>query len=155
MAVFAIDASQDDLVYAVTAVANASQLAVEHTAYRVAEKVAGDARDLMRNRLVTLFGKQAETKSVTIRGASNDEWTFDAAIHREGRLVLFEAISPHATSVAAAVTKFVDLSDLPHRPGLVGVLADPNRTPHRRLIERSAATIAIGADDRAWLRAAA
>ena len=155
VSMFTIDSPREELVFAVTAVANASKAAVEATAFRIAERAAGASRELLHIRLERLFGKHAETKKVTARGASNDEWEFDAAVRQEGRLILFEAINPHAGSVSSAVAKFVDIADMPEHPGLVGVLVDPSRTPHRRLIERSAVTIAMAAEDRAWQRAAA
>jgi hypothetical protein len=154
-AFFAVDAARDELEHAVVAISNASRSAVEITAYRVAEKATVDARSLMQDRLLSLFGPRVQTKGVVARGASNDEWEFDAALQSNGRIVLFEAITPYAASVASAVTKFVDVSDRKDRPELVAVLADPAKTPHKRLIERSAMTIGISAEDDAWLRLAA
>jgi hypothetical protein len=146
---------RDELAPAVVAIANASRSAVELSAYRHAEKSAADARDLMREKLATVFGKSAVTSAYAMRGASNDEWKFDAAVTGDKGLSLFQVVTPAAQSVYGAVARFVDVSDLAERPRLVAVIQDRLKTPRLRLVERSALTIDLSAAPDRWRRAAA
>jgi hypothetical protein len=157
-AFFVADTSREDLVPAVVAISNASRSAVELTAYRVAEKAATGARELMREKLISAFGQKAVATSYKLRGASNDEWDFDAAVTTDDHLALFQVVTPATQSVYGAVARFTDIADLPQtdgRPRLVAVLEDPLKTPRLRLVERSAYTIDLAAGLTSWQKVAA
>jgi hypothetical protein len=156
-AFFEAEVGSDDLVPAVIAIANASRSAVDMTAYRMAEKAANDARLVMREKLLSAFTPAMITTGFTLRGGSNDEWDFDAAVRRDDHIALFQVITPAQQSVVSAAARFMDISDLPddRRPSLVGVLQDRAKTPRLKLIQRSAFTIDMIAEPSVWQQAAA
>jgi len=151
---FDIEVPADEVVAAVIAVANAAKSAVETAAQAAATKDRLDLKTVFWHRLETVFRGVQVQRNFIARGSS-DQWSFDAAIERHGHLTLFELVSPHANSVSAAVTKFLDVSDLgaaaPHR---VGVLTAKDRTPHLPVLARTAKVISKDASDEAYLAAA-
>lgn len=156
-AFFATEAERDELVPAVTLVANASRSAVELTAYRVTDKLVKDTREIMKAKLIRAFDPRLVATDFEFRGASNDSWSFDAAVRSDNGLSLFQLVTPAPLSVHSAIARFVDVADItaPGIPQLIAVLEDRDRTSHLRLVERSAKTIELGADVPVWQRAAA
>lgn len=152
---FVAEADRSDLVALVALIANASRAAVEATAWRVAERAVRDGREIMRVKLREAFDPADVRLDYHIRGASNDPWSFDAALDTPRGLTLFQMVTPAEQSVYSAVSRFVDVADSADPPRLVAVLADPDRTSHVRLVERSARTIPLAADLPAWRRTAA
>lgn len=153
---FEADAVQDDLVASVIAIANASKGAVDQTAFRIAEKAAHDARVAIKDKLYEAFARDQVIIDYTMRGASNDEWEFNAALKLPGHLTLVQVIAPAPQSVNGAVARFLDMSDLSDddRPKLVGALQDRARTKHVKLLQRSAQIIDMSAPADIWQRAA-
>lgn len=66
------------------------------------------AADLFQ-RLSTVFGSEHVVARALKTGASNVQWKFAAKVSVEGREILFDAVSPHHTSVFSAVSKFNDV----------------------------------------------
>lgn len=156
-ALFEADAVHDELIASVIAIANASKGAVDQTAFRLAEKAAQDAKIAVRERLQAAFARELITTDIRVKGSSNDEWDFDAAVKLPTHMALIHVVSPAATSVNSAVARFLDMSDLPDetRPRLVGALQDRSRTQHVKLLQRSANIIDFTAGPDVWQRAAA
>lgn len=152
---FVPEADRSDLVDLVALVANASRSAVEATAWRVAERAVRDGREILRVKLRDAFDPAQVRLDFDIRGASNDAWSFDAALDTPRGLTLFQMVTPADPSVYSAVSRFVDVAERADPPRLVAVLVDPDRTSHLRLVERSARTIPLAADLAVWRRTAA
>jgi hypothetical protein len=156
-ALFEAEVSQDELIASVAAIANASKGAVDQTAFKLTEKAAQDARIAVTERLQAAFAREQITMDFRIKGSSNDEWDFDAAVKLPTHLTLIHVVSPAPASVNSAVARFVDMSDLPDeaRPRLVGALQDRGSTNHIKLLQRSARIIDFHATPDVWQRAAA
>jgi len=153
-AFFEAHTDREELIAAVTAIANASRTAVERIAYRLAERTDALARETMRERLVASFGKDRVKARWEERGDSLEEHEFSAAVLGAAAKViaLFEVVTPSPQSANAAVTKFVDVGDRQERPDLVAVLSDRPKTPHLKIIGRSAKLIDLHADPATWER---
>ncbi len=156
-AFFEAEVSTDDLISSVIAVANASRSAADLVSYRMAEKAANDARFVMRERLFRAFNPSIIATDFVFRGASNDEWEFDAAVKQDEHLALFQVVTPAPQSVVSAAARFIDVSDISQAepPRLVGVLQDRARTQRIKLLQRSAMIIDMAAETPVWQRAAA
>jgi hypothetical protein len=154
-AFFEADTTRDDLIAAVTAIANASRTAVERVAYRLAERTDALARESMRERLIETFGKERVKPRWEELGDSHEQHEFSAAVVDGANVsALFEVVTPSPQSANAAVTKFVDVGDRKERPELIAVLSDRPKTPHLKIIGRSAKLIDLHADTQIWRRAA-
>lgn len=140
-AFFVAEATREQLVGAVTAVANCSQEAAVLTAHRIAEEKADNAIELLQDRLVSLFTPNAVAKDVEIIGASATPWRVAASVSVGGQTSLFDVVSPHPTSVAAAVTKFVDIAELPIPPRRVAVVRDRSKLGTRLTVLQRTATV--------------
>jgi len=152
--IFDIDVSEPELVVAVVAVANAAKTAVENTLTYLASVDNADYRASLWERLEKLYGLQRVDRKPKIMGAS-DQWDFDAAIAKDGRVAVFELVVPNANSVNSAVTKFLDVSDLGEgAPTRVAVLTSLEATPHLSVLNRTAKILAVDASDEAYLKAA-
>jgi hypothetical protein len=152
---FEVDTTREDLVAAVTAIANASRTAVERVAYRLAERTDALVRETMRERLINTFGKDRIRSRWEELGDSHEQHEFSAAVLANTKAVaLFEVVTPSPQSANAAVTKFVDVGDRQDRPQLIAVLSDRPKTPHLRIIGRTANLIDLHSDASAWRRAA-
>jgi hypothetical protein len=106
----------------------------------------------MRERLIGSFGKERVRPRWQERGDSLEEHEFTAAVlgATDNLIALFEVVTPSPQSANAAVTKFVDVGDRQERPTLVAVLADRPKTPHLKIISRSAELIDLHADTATW-----
>lgn len=152
--VFDIEVPREALVSAAIAVANASKEAVDHTAARIFEKRAMDQRSELWSRLAAAFPQAHVAREVMVRGASSP-WNFDAMIEIGGHTSLFDLVVPHASSVHAAVSKFLDIKDLGEQsPVRVAVITDSENTPHLPLLGRTAKIIQLDAAIETFKRAA-
>jgi hypothetical protein len=141
--IFDIEVPHEALVTAAIAVANASKEAVDHTAERVSEKRAMDQRDKLWSRLAAAFPGAYVAREVMFQGASSP-WNFDAMIQAGEHQTIFDLVSPHPSSVHAAVAKFLDVKDLgASSPVRVAVTVDKDQTPHLPLLGRTAKIIQL------------
>jgi hypothetical protein len=151
---FDINVERDELVVAVSAIANASKAAVEATAARLIAVEHADYQAMLWEKLERVFTKTRLAKEFAFKGKS-EVWEFDAAIQVENQLSLFEIVTPYANSVNSAVTKFTDVKGLgkeaPHR---VAALTDKDKTPHLAVLASTARWIAANANDEVYRRAA-
>lgn len=60
-------------------------------------------------RLTSIFGRNHVVASAFRTGASSVQWKFAAKVTIDGRELLFDAVSPHHSSVFSAVSKFTDV----------------------------------------------
>lgn len=151
---FDVNVSRDELVLAVSAIANASKSAVEETALRLATVEHADYRAALWSKLERSFTPKHVVRDLPFRGKS-ETWTFDAAIQTQRRTALFEIVTPYANSVNSAVTKFLDVkglgNDAPHR---VAILTNKDRTPHLPVLASTARWVSVDADEETYRKAA-
>lgn len=135
---FDLEVPREALATAVMAVSNASKTATDATAETLSERRANDFREQLWDKLDRAFVGMQVQRQVEVRGASAP-WQFDAAVSLRDTIAVFDVVVPHATSVHAAVAKFLDLRDAgekaPHR---IAVLTEPTETPHKALLGRTA-----------------
>jgi hypothetical protein len=91
--IFDVDVSEEELVLAVIAVANAAKTSVENTAIHLASVQHADARAYLWERLEKLYEPELVGRKVKIKGSS-EQWEFDAAIRVQNHLSLFEIVGP-------------------------------------------------------------
>lgn len=120
---FVVRASRSQLAGAVSAVANASQEAVNTTALRVSEDKHRDENAILYDRLAGVFGQKRVVRDAAIIGASNTEWHIGSLVSVDSRRVAFEAVSKHPSSIVFATTKFDDISRAHDAPSRVAVVA--------------------------------
>lgn len=151
---FDIDVPREALVAASIAVANASKFAVDHTAEKLSERHASDQRAKLWERLEAAFPGAYVAREAAFMGASA-QWQFDAILQLDNGHSVFDIVSPHATSVNAAVVKFLDIKDLGDRaPSRIAVALERQNTPHLPLLGRTAKIIDISSRIEAFQAAA-
>jgi hypothetical protein len=119
---FSIGVRRDQLVGAVSVIAACSQEAVQMAAFRLDEKKRADAADRLCERLYRLFTPAKVERGATVYGASDTPWTVTALVQADGHKAVYEPVSDHANSVASALTKFVDLTQLDNPPARIAVV---------------------------------
>lgn len=152
--IFDLGVSEAELPIAVIAVANAAKTAVENTALNLATSPHADYRAALWDRLERLYSAPAVSRRTRVRGSS-DEWEFDAAVVREGRMSLFEVVPPHPNAVSSAVTKFLDIRDLGDAaPNRIAVIIKQDDTPHLPVLARTARIVRASDPDEVFRQAA-
>jgi len=120
---FCMEASREQLAGAITIVANASQAAVIHTAFRLADKAEQtDAMLFDRLRLAFRNRKAQVLRSPKIIGYSSTPWHVDALVSTRNQQTIFEAVGKHPASIAAATTKFHDIARKENAPTRIAVV---------------------------------
>ncbi|MDA8231212.1 MAG: hypothetical protein M0006_07730 [Magnetospirillum sp.] len=119
---FSVGVRQEQLVGAVSVIAACSQEAVQMAVFRLDEKKKTDAADRLCERLYRLFTPAKVERGATVVGASNTPWTVTALVRADGHKAVYEPVSEHPNSVASALTKFVDLTQLEHPPARIAVV---------------------------------
>jgi hypothetical protein len=151
---FDVNVPSDELVMAVSAIANASKSAVDETAMRLAVVEHADYQAMLWCRLERVFTPRVVARTPTYKG-HREAWDFDAAIHTHGRTSLFQIVTPFGNSVNSAVTKFVDIRDLgDSAPNRIAILTNKDRTPHLSVLASTARWIPVDAEDETYLKAA-
>lgn len=153
--IFDLNVSEDMLLAAVVAVANAAKTAVENTAIHLAAIDHADYRAYILDRLEKIYSRPALiTNSPRIRGAS-EEWEFDAIVKASDKFAIYDIVNPNANSVNSAVTKFLDIRDLgPTAPTRIAVVVDEVHTPRLPVLGRTARILRFDASDKDYLEAA-
>lgn len=155
-AFFVAHGTREQLAGIVTTIANCSLEAAILTAHKIAEDKADNAIALLQERLVSVFTAKAVATDVEIVGASATPWRVAASVVINDHTSLFDIVSPHPTSVAAAVTKFVDIAELPSPPRRVAVVRDRSKLGTRlTVLQRTADVIELSSSDNIYRRLAA
>lgn len=115
-AFFVVEVSLDQLAGAIATVANCSVEAMVQTLVVVAERSMTDGIDFMVEKLEQTFGARHVHKNREVVGASNHEWRFPAVVETTGYSAVFDFVTAHPNSVAAASTKMADVQRLPKPP---------------------------------------
>ncbi len=123
---FAVEVPRDRIPGAIVTVANCSSEAVALTAFKIAEKAAVDASEVLVQRLESAFGAANVVRHEKIIGASNHEWEFAAAIKRGRRPSLFEFATRHSNSVANVSMKMGDVALLEAAPRRIVMVHNKN-----------------------------
>jgi hypothetical protein len=155
-AFFMAHATRDQLVGVVTTIANCSLEAAVLTAFKIAEDRADNAAEILQERLTQLFSPALVAKDAEVIGASATPWKVAAIVRKGDHTSLFDVVSPHPNSVAAAVTKFVDIAELPNPPKRIAVVRDRSKLGTRlTVLQRTASVIELTSPDSVVRRAAA
>jgi hypothetical protein len=121
-AFFVLEASKEQLTGAVVTVANCSLEATMRAADALAEKTFEDSKILLFERLVSVFSPKAVAKNVEVVGASNQKWKVSTIVILPDQSTLFEPVTKHPNSVAAASMKFGDIALREAAPARVAVI---------------------------------
>ena len=126
-AFFVVRVSKDQIAGAAATVGNCSLEAVSIAALRLSERKFKDESALLHDRLVSIFTEKLVSKDVGILGASQTEWHVSNVVKvpvQSGEIhtTIFEPVTKHHASIAAAVTKFHDIARLDNPPGRVVVV---------------------------------
>ena len=127
-AFFVARVSRDQLTGACAAVGNCSLEAVSFAALRLSDKRFADAADDLHRRLVSIFTEQHVLKDVPFTGASQTQWHVSNVVRLgtpggpDEHTTIFEPVTKHHASIAAAVTKFHDIARLDNPPRRVIVV---------------------------------
>jgi hypothetical protein len=152
-AFFVLTANRDQLIGAVSVIANASQEAVNVTAMRIAERRHKDNSELLIERLRSVYDPKFVARDVEIVGASNTKWHLTSVVTVKERKLVFEAVSEHKNSVIYAAAKFGDLARLEKAPGRVAVVADKKSLgTYLGVLSHNANVIEQGVSDQVYQR---
>ncbi len=153
---FVTEVSEPQITGAVTAVANCSCEAATVVAYKLAENKNDDYLDRLYDKLDHVFGRDRVQKDVELAGASSTKWHLAAEVHgSSNRSYLFDFVSPHPNSIAAAVTKFGDIAELDDAPDRVAVVQDQKKLGTRlTVLARTASVIELDAPDATYQKIA-
>lgn len=122
---FVAEASTDDLVGVVGAIANCSQRAVVETALKHEARKVDTDRAVLLDRLQSAFGRPRVEKDVEVRGASSVEWEVTARVNSPDNVVaLFDYARPHKNSVTSVAVKFHDIARLERPPRRIVTVRD-------------------------------
>ncbi|WP_041801514.1 hypothetical protein [Rhodopseudomonas palustris] len=153
---FDLDVAEVHLVPAVIAVANAAKTAVENAALHHAATEHADHRADLWDKLQTAYGAAAIAREPVRFQGSSESWDFDAGLQIEGKLALFEIVTPYANSVNSAVTKFLDVMDLGEEiaPKRIAVVTNPEKTPRLLVLGRTSRILPAESSAEQYRRAA-
>jgi len=120
---FVMEATREELPGAIVAVANASQAAVTHAVFKLADK-SEQTDALLFARLETVFRPRGANviRQAKVVGFSTTPWRVDALVRSHGKLTIFEAVSKHPNSINAAATKFFDIARTEDAPARFAVV---------------------------------
>lgn len=129
--IFDIDVPREALLTAAIVVANASKIAVETTAQRLANRKFEGRLERLTEQFDRKFGSHRVIRSPHIRGATG-EWELDLLIRTEGRPALIDLVAANANAANSSIAKYLDISRLPEGDGFerFSVLLDAKLTPN-------------------------
>jgi hypothetical protein len=150
---FVAEASTDELIGVVGAIANCSQRAVIETALKHEARKADTDRAVLLDRLQSAFGRPRE-KDVEVRGASSVEWEVTARVSSPDNVVaLFDYARPHKNSVTSVAVKFHDIARLERPPRrIVTVRNQVEMGPMIGLLSQAASVIELASASDAILQ---
>jgi hypothetical protein len=152
-----VDTDTDGLFRAICDVAVASWRVVDTIYRRVASREETDIEDVLRERLVHIFGQKRVLKhGQKIVGASSSDWEVSAVVRTNGHDAIFQAVGAHPNSIYRATSAFHDLAALAKPPTLVAVVRDKNALgPRLGLLSQVGKVIEDRQPDSTFQRAAA
>ena len=119
---FAIQVPIDRLLGAVKVVAAASQRAAILTEAHISEQAKRNDKEILVQKLVSVFGRAKVDEEVDIVGASGHTWQI-AGVVRDSRVIAFDCATPAAPSIYSTHAKFADIRRLEDNTG--GVITVP------------------------------
>jgi hypothetical protein len=108
----------DWLAPAILAVANAACAAVNQAVAHIARSSMIVLQDAIYEALLAKYDKERVIKEPSRVGASGRTYEFDFGVQEAGRLVLIDAVTPHAISINTKYTAFADVGRLIGNRGL-------------------------------------
>lgn len=121
---FVLRITQQQLVGAVSVIANAVKETVDLVAMKIAEKSYNDDKKRLYDKIVDIFKKENVTRDVSFKGHSSHDWTFDLQLKNPGsHVVFFDFASKSPQSLYPVITKFGDISRLDNSPTCCAVVS--------------------------------
>lgn len=127
---FVIEVPKDQLVGAVSTIANCSQEAVTVAYYKSLEKKAAAESVNLYDKLVRIFPQNAVSKDAEIVGSSQTPYSVDAIVKIGSSMTVFDIAVPFHASVSSVFMKYQDLArlDLPPKRVIVVRKKEPFKT---------------------------
>lgn len=151
-----VECGIEQLERAICDVGMASRDIVERVFRRIADREEAEIEDNLRERLERVFGSAKIDENQDIIGSSTIEWKVSAIVRDEGRMTVFQAVSPNGNSVNKASTAFHDLAQLPTPLTCVAVVKDRDALgPKINLLAQAGRIIQSDQPDEVYVRAAA
>lgn len=141
-----VDVPVSRLTRAVCDVSTVSWKVAETIYSRHDDKASEELDDHLRQRLAKVFGERRLADEHVLKGRSSSEWNFSAVINIDGRMAVFQAVSPHPNSVFRTNSAFHDLSILDSPPTLIAVVPSKEQLGPRLGLLSQAGRV-IEADD--------
>lgn len=117
-------ANVDQLVGAIAEIGSASARLAHKVADKVTARNEAEIAAALYDRLVKVFGPARVEPEAKLVGASTKEWDLSALVRLDDRMIAFEAVANHHSSVYSATTMFHDLALLERQPVRVAVVRD-------------------------------
>lgn len=155
-AFFVVEVAIDQLVGAITTIANCSHEAMVIAAFRLAEKTSSDEADQLYERLIKVFDRRAVSRDAQVIGSSSTPWPVVTLVTIDGRSAIFEPVKKNHMSVVNASAKLNDIANLDHPPSRTAVVSRKDQFgTYLALLSQSANVIERSAPDdifreRAW-----
>lgn len=117
-------ADMDQLVGAIAEVGSASSRLAHKITDKVTARNEAEIEAVLYERLVKVFGTSHVEPDAKLVGASTKAWDLSALVKLDDRMIAFEAVANHHSSVYSAATMFHDLALLERQPVRVAVVRD-------------------------------
>ncbi len=142
---FVAEATRDELVGTVAAIADCSQRAVTETAFRLEAKKTEEDKEEVISRLLDVFGRQKVELHPDVVGASSIAWPVLARVNGLSGPVIFDYSKANRRSAANIAAKNHDIARLERAPKrIVAVRSKPDMDGLVALLAQSASVIEIG-----------
>ncbi|MEC9344855.1 MAG: hypothetical protein VYB54_01420 [Pseudomonadota bacterium] len=146
-----VDVDARDLFGAICDVGLASWRTVERIYSRLSSVEEDEIAEIVRSRVVEIFGSDRLDEKNVITGSSTSEWDVTAIIRGQPVPTIFQAVSNHPNSIFKAHTAFHDISLLAKAPRLIAVVSDKVALgPRHSLLAQEGYVIEVRQPDDVW-----
>ena len=142
---FAVSVPIPKIEGAIAAIGSASLRSIVLTEAKMAEGKEQSARDELKYHLREVFGRQSVVEDFEMFGSSSHKWKFAGRVITVKGPALFDAVTPVASSVYAANSKFGDIASLENPPLRISAVADHANLPadYKNLLQQASSIIPL------------
>jgi hypothetical protein len=119
---FVAEVPVDHVRGAMIVVANASGEAARAAANKQSERHEHDAKQMLYERLVSVYRSGDVAKDAEVIGHSNHKWKISVLVRDSLRSLMFEPVSGHYITAVGTAAKFHDLAALENPPFRIAVI---------------------------------
>jgi hypothetical protein len=119
---FVAEVPVDNVRGAIVVVANASGDAARSAANKQAERHEHDTKQMLYERLVSVYPANEVSKDAEAIGQSNHKWKVSVLVRNSFRTLMFEPVSGHYITAVGTAAKFHDLAGLEVPPARIAVI---------------------------------